>query len=145
MSEGAVDAQNIKCRYKVVEHTADIGIEVESKTLAGLFALSACAMFDLMIDLSEVRPRQKAIVSLRADSQEELLVTWLNELVFIRPVPYLATLYLSLNCIIRCSRHITHHAPSVLFPIIVIAVPAFIGSPTHAPSSCPTPVVKSSI
>jgi SHS2 domain-containing protein len=82
MSRGAADARSIKGRYKVVEHTADIGIETESETLAELFALSACAMFDLMIDLADVRPTQKADVSLHADSQEELLVTWLNELVF---------------------------------------------------------------
>ena len=82
MSNGAADAESIKGKYKVVEHTADIGIEVKSKTLAGLFALSACAMFDLMTDLAQVWPGHKAEVSLQADSQEELLVTWLNELVF---------------------------------------------------------------
>jgi SHS2 domain-containing protein len=39
-------------------------------------------MFDLMGDLSGVRPSQKAEVSLSADSVEELLITWLNELIF---------------------------------------------------------------
>jgi SHS2 domain-containing protein len=82
MSEGAVDAQSIRGKYIIVEHTADIGIEVKSKTLAGLFALSACAMFDLMVELSGVRPRQMAEVSLQADSHEELMATWLNELIF---------------------------------------------------------------
>lgn len=82
MSEGAADAHSIKGKYNVVDHTADIGIEVESKTLAGLFALSGCAMFDLMVGLSDVRPRQKAEVSLQADTHEELLITWLNELLF---------------------------------------------------------------
>jgi SHS2 domain-containing protein len=82
MSRGAADAQSIEGKYRVVEHTADIGIELESETLSKLFAMSACAMFDLMIDLSDVRPAQKAEVALQADSPDELLVTWLNELVF---------------------------------------------------------------
>ena len=51
-------------------------------TLEDLFARSACAMFDLMIDISQVRPSQKAEVSLNADSPEDLLITWLNELIF---------------------------------------------------------------
>lgn len=82
MSKGAADAQTIKGCYKTIEHTADIGIDVERDTLEELFAVSACAMFDLMGDLSEVLPSQKAEVSLKADSVEELMVTWLNELVF---------------------------------------------------------------
>jgi SHS2 domain-containing protein len=82
MTKGAADGQSIKGKYAVMEHTADIGIEVKSETLEGLFALSACAMFDLMVDLSEVQPRQKAEVRLHADLNEELLATWLNELIF---------------------------------------------------------------
>ena len=82
MSEGAADARSIKGGYKTIEHTADIGIEVESDSLARLFAVSACAMFDLMGDLSGVRPLRKAVVSLEADSVEELRITWLNELIF---------------------------------------------------------------
>lgn len=76
------DARIIRGKYKTIEHTADIGIRVKAKTLEGLFALVACAMFDLMVDLSKVRPARKAEVSLNAQSLEELLITWLNELVF---------------------------------------------------------------
>ena len=82
MSKGMADARSIKGAYRTIEHTADTGIEVKSDSLARLFAVSACAMFDLMGDLSGVRPSHKAAVSLSADSVEELLITWLNELVF---------------------------------------------------------------
>ena len=82
MSKGVADARTIKGVYKTIEHTADIGIEVKSDSLARLFAVSACAMFDIMGDLSGVRPSDKAAVSLSADSVEELLITWLNELIF---------------------------------------------------------------
>ncbi len=82
MSRGSADARTIKGGYTTIEHTADIGIGVKSDSLAQLFAVSACAMFDLMGELSGVRPSQKAEVSLTADSVEELLLTWLNELIF---------------------------------------------------------------
>jgi SHS2 domain-containing protein len=73
---------NIKKKYDVIEHTADTGIAVEGKTLEELFALAGCAMFDLMVDVATVEPAQEAKISLEADSLEELLVTWLNELLF---------------------------------------------------------------
>lgn len=82
MAKGVADARTIRGSYKTIEHTADIGIAVEAKTVEELFASIACAMFDLMVDLSEVQPAQKAEVSLCADSLEELLVAWLNELIF---------------------------------------------------------------
>lgn len=82
MAKGVADAGKIRNGYEVIEHTADIGICVRAKSLEELFALAACAMFDLMVDLSKVRPVQKAEISLEADCLEELLVTWLNELAF---------------------------------------------------------------
>ena len=82
MSTSTADARTIKGGYRTIEHTADIGIEVSGATAEELYALSACAMFDLLVDLSEVRPTQKAEVSLRAESPEELMVAWLNELIF---------------------------------------------------------------
>jgi len=82
MSKSVVDAPSIRGKYKTVEHTADIGIRVEAASAEELFARSACAMFDLMVNLSGVRPAQKAQVSLEADSFEELMIAWLNELLF---------------------------------------------------------------
>ncbi len=76
------DADTIKNAYEVVEHTADIGIRVWAGTLEELFAMAACAMFDLMVDIANVQPTQKAEIGLEAENIEELLVTWLNELAF---------------------------------------------------------------
>jgi SHS2 domain-containing protein len=80
--KAVADAQSIQGRYSTIEHTADIGIAVEAPTIEDLFATGACAMFDLMVDLSKVEPSQRADISLKADSLEDLFVTWLNELVF---------------------------------------------------------------
>ncbi|RJP71372.1 MAG: archease [Candidatus Abyssobacteria bacterium SURF_17] len=82
VARAIVDARQIRSRYEIIEHTADIGIRVRAKNPEELFALAACAMFDLMVDISKVKPEKKAEVSLKADGFEELLVTWLNELVF---------------------------------------------------------------
>ena len=80
--KAVADARKIKGKYKIIEHTADIGISIEAENLAELFALSACAMFDLMVDVSTVQPDRKAEIDLQADSLEELFITWLNELIY---------------------------------------------------------------
>jgi SHS2 domain-containing protein len=80
--KAVVGPDHIKDKYTVIEHTADTGISVEAKTLEELFAVFACAMFDLVVDVAKVEPVEEAKVSLEADSVEELLVHWLNELLF---------------------------------------------------------------
>lgn len=82
MVKNIVDAENIKGAYESIEHTADIGIIVRGKTLEELFALAAGAMFDIMVDVTTVAPKQKATISLEAENLEELFVAWLNELAF---------------------------------------------------------------
>jgi SHS2 domain-containing protein len=77
-----VGPEHIKEKYEVIEHTADTGIVVEARNLEELFAVAGCAMFDLMVDVATVQPAEEAKVSLEADSIEELLVAWLNELLF---------------------------------------------------------------
>ena len=42
--KAVADARKIKGKYKIIEHTADIGITMEAETLAELFALSAFPM-----------------------------------------------------------------------------------------------------
>jgi len=67
-------------KFKTIEHTADIGIEVEASTLGELFAGAAFAMFSLVVDPREVEQVETRELSLEAGDYEELLFMWLNEL-----------------------------------------------------------------
>lgn len=82
MAKAVADASKIKGKYRLVDHTADIGIRVRAESREEMFAVAACAMFDLMVDLSKVRPIKTTRISLKDNSLEGLLVTWLNELIF---------------------------------------------------------------
>lgn len=82
MPKAIVDSSTIRGKYTIIEHTADIGIAVKAPSKEEVFALAACAMFDLMVDISKVRPAQKAEISVEARSLDELMVTWLNELIY---------------------------------------------------------------
>lgn len=69
--------------YRFVDHTADVGAEIEARTLAGLFSEAALAFTDAVTRLPEVRTRRVHTVSLAADDLETLLVDWLQELLYL--------------------------------------------------------------
>lgn len=70
-----------KCR--VIEHTADIGIEVEADSLEELFEGAAEGMFSYIIDPSLVSEVERRHVEIDAADLEELMFSWLNELTYI--------------------------------------------------------------
>jgi len=73
-------------KFKLIEHPADIGIEVFGKTIEELFKNSSYALFKIM-DISIGEKQEKTIkFSLSADTLEELLVRFLNELIYIAQV-----------------------------------------------------------
>ena len=67
---------------RILDHTGDIGIEVEDATLEGIFAASARAMFDIMADVSRVDPRCKEEIVLDAPGWDLLLREFLAEMLF---------------------------------------------------------------
>ncbi|MEM0343487.1 MAG: archease [Thermoplasmata archaeon] len=67
----------------MLEHTADALVEVHGRTLDERFANAAYAMFDLITDLTKVEPKGELKVVLEADSREQLLVDFLQELLFV--------------------------------------------------------------
>lgn len=69
-------------RYKVLEHTADLALGVYGRSLKELFSNAAFALFDVLTDLSKVEERTERTIRLRAFDLEQLLVKWLNELLY---------------------------------------------------------------
>jgi SHS2 domain-containing protein len=68
--------------YTVIDHTADVGIEVEADSREAVFTGSGLAMFDLMFGLESVGGDVTKPLSVSAESPTELLVAWLNELLY---------------------------------------------------------------
>ena len=63
-----------------VEHTADLGLEIEAPTLALLFERAGLAMLGLMADLGRVEPRERRALGVEAEGREQLLHDWLQAL-----------------------------------------------------------------
>jgi SHS2 domain-containing protein len=74
--------------YQLIEHTADVGIKVKGKTINELFKNAALAMFDIIAEESapKVEETKKIILKLKAEQLDELLVSWLNELLSLSAV-----------------------------------------------------------
>jgi SHS2 domain-containing protein len=72
--------------YEMVDHTADLGVELSAKSLSDLFAAAGAILGELMYDPDPVVERESREVALEAASPEELLVRWLNELIYLREV-----------------------------------------------------------
>jgi SHS2 domain-containing protein len=65
------------------DHTADVGLRIESASLDGLFRLAAEGLFDAIVANREaVRGETVEPIQLAAPSLPELLATWLSELIF---------------------------------------------------------------
>ena len=69
-------------RYEQFSHTADIGVRVFGRTLKELFENAAFAMFDIIADLEGLKGEIVQNVELTAPNQEELLIAWLDELLY---------------------------------------------------------------
>jgi SHS2 domain-containing protein len=74
-------------RYETFDHTADLGVRVYGQTAEELFANAAFALFDLLTDLNRVRETLSYDLHVEAADREELLVRWLNELLFLTETP----------------------------------------------------------
>lgn len=69
-------------RYEQFPHTADIGVRVFGRDLKELFENAAFAMFDIIADLEGMTGDIVMDFELKASDNEELLVAWLDELLY---------------------------------------------------------------
>lgn len=75
-------------RYEELEHTADVGIRAYGDSVNEIFENAAMGMFDLMTDVSLVRPVGEVKVEVQAHDLGSLLVDWLSELLFLHEVDH---------------------------------------------------------
>ena len=69
--------------YKIIDHTADLGIIVEGTDEKNLFIRAAYAMTDLMVKGDISRKTVIKDVSLRGEDFPDLMVRWLGEILYL--------------------------------------------------------------
>jgi SHS2 domain-containing protein len=71
-------------RHEFVEHTGDMAILVHAPSLEELYDASAEALFDVILDVACVEPREEVVVVVGgAADPEDLFVRFLSELLFL--------------------------------------------------------------
>jgi SHS2 domain-containing protein len=68
--------------FEILEHTADIGFRATASSLPELFESAAIALVAMAMETENVEPRETHALSADGDSDESLLVNWLNEVLY---------------------------------------------------------------
>lgn len=66
--------------FREIDHTADLGIEVEADTPGELFQCAGMALFSLMVQPQGVKAREVREETVQAEGWEQLFHDWLSHL-----------------------------------------------------------------
>lgn len=72
---------NVELKFRLLDHEADVGLEVYGKTLEELFINAARGMFYLIIDGDDIEVEKGKRLDIVKDG--ELLINFLNELLYL--------------------------------------------------------------
>jgi len=75
--------KDIQGSFQFIDHTADVGILVTAPTLEGLFETSAFALAEIITSVGSVSCRTVRQFHLEEDEVEIMLVSWLQELLYL--------------------------------------------------------------
>lgn len=70
-------------KYKLIDHTADFGIEVTGNDQKDLFVNAALAMFDLIANPSPLVGKSEFDLHVQGSDRCDLMVNWLRELLYL--------------------------------------------------------------
>ena len=69
-------------KFKLIEHTADIGLVAYGRTLAEAYANAAYGLFSIITEPETVNETESRRLTLSEDDPEALLFEWLNRLIY---------------------------------------------------------------
>lgn len=70
-------------KFRLIEHTADIGLAASGRDLAEAFANVAQGLFSIITDTGAIEERESRTVEVQAADREALLFDWINELIYL--------------------------------------------------------------
>ena len=68
--------------YQILEHPADIGLKIYGRTLPELFENAGRGLVALALGTPDTLPRERLLLSGAGDDREEMLVSWLNDILY---------------------------------------------------------------
>jgi SHS2 domain-containing protein len=68
--------------YRLIDHTADFGLEIFGRSPGDLFRQAAMAMTDLLTDPALLKEQRRHTLDIEGSDWEDLLINWLRELLY---------------------------------------------------------------
>lgn len=68
--------------YRVIDISGDVGIRAEGDNLEACFTSAAIGLYSLITDLDQLELKEEIAIDIIEESPEDLLVSFLNELIF---------------------------------------------------------------
>ncbi|NPU85626.1 MAG: archease [Syntrophaceae bacterium] len=69
--------------YRIIDHTADLGIEVSGNTPEDVLARAAEALFDLLAERDGIREAESRVIRVDGEDPADLLVNFLRECLYL--------------------------------------------------------------
>ena len=69
-------------RFRILEHTADVGFEAFGSALPEVFENAARALAHLIVEPATVVPREQVRIEVQGADPSDLLVNWLSEILY---------------------------------------------------------------
>ena len=69
-------------KYRIIDHTADLGIHVYGADPKELFTHAAYALFDLITDLKTLKAAHTEKITMTSEDWPDLMMNWLRELLY---------------------------------------------------------------
>lgn len=73
-------------KFRLLDHTADLGILVYGRDLEELFTNAGKVFFGIITDLRRVRESTERTIRVESSNLEDLMVNWLGELLYLHDV-----------------------------------------------------------
>ena len=79
----------MKRAFKIIDHTADVGIIAYGADVEELFSNAALALFSLITEPGSIKEKLHLDVEVSSEDRDSLLVEWLNELIYLFDVKHI--------------------------------------------------------
>ncbi len=84
-------------KYRLTTRQSELAVKVTGGSQADLFANSAFALFDVMLDVEKIDVKERLLLEVEGADRDDLLVNWMRELLYL----YQGSGYLLKEFIIR--------------------------------------------
>ena len=70
-------------KYRLTTRQSELAVKVTGGSQADLFANSAFALFDVMLDLDKIEIKERLPLEVEGADRDDLLVNWMRELLYL--------------------------------------------------------------